>query len=125
MNKLIVFATFLLLAVGTSMLIAPAASAQDVVVEERSYSVSTDDPADIDDGAAVLPDEEEAILDDDEDEMVLDDDYDGDTTVVAETVISDGDDAVERCAARYRSFDPATGTYLGYDGLTHPCPYLP
>ncbi|MEP9365989.1 BA14K family protein [Xanthobacter sp. VNH20] len=25
------------------------------------------------------------------------------------------------CAQRYRSFDPATGTYLGYDGLRHPC----
>jgi hypothetical protein len=26
------------------------------------------------------------------------------------------------CASRYRSYDPATGTYLGYDGLRHPCP---
>ena len=25
------------------------------------------------------------------------------------------------CASKYRSFDPATGTYLGYDGLCHPC----
>lgn len=25
------------------------------------------------------------------------------------------------CSAKYRSFDPATGTYLGYDGLRHPC----
>jgi hypothetical protein len=25
------------------------------------------------------------------------------------------------CAQRYRSYDPATGTYLGYDGLRHPC----
>jgi hypothetical protein len=25
------------------------------------------------------------------------------------------------CAQRYRSFDPASGTYLGYDGLRHPC----
>ncbi|MFG1422392.1 BA14K family protein [Roseixanthobacter liquoris] len=25
------------------------------------------------------------------------------------------------CASRYRSFDPASGTYLGYDGLRHPC----
>ncbi|MGH6739994.1 MAG: BA14K family protein, partial [Bradyrhizobium sp.] len=23
---------------------------------------------------------------------------------------------------RYRSYDPASGTYLGYDGLRHPCP---
>lgn len=26
------------------------------------------------------------------------------------------------CARRYRSYDPASGTYLGYDGLRHPCP---
>ncbi len=25
------------------------------------------------------------------------------------------------CASKYRSFDPRTGTYLGYDGLRHPC----
>ncbi len=25
------------------------------------------------------------------------------------------------CARRYRSFDPYTGTYLGYDGLRHYC----
>ncbi len=25
------------------------------------------------------------------------------------------------CAARYRSFDPASGTYLGYDGRRHAC----
>lgn len=26
------------------------------------------------------------------------------------------------CSQRYRSYDPASGTYLGYDGLRHPCP---
>jgi BA14K-like protein len=26
------------------------------------------------------------------------------------------------CEARFRSFDPATGTYLGRDGQRHPCP---
>jgi hypothetical protein len=26
------------------------------------------------------------------------------------------------CAQRYRSWDPASGTYLGYDGQRHPCP---
>jgi hypothetical protein len=26
------------------------------------------------------------------------------------------------CAQRYRSYDPASGTYLGYDGERHPCP---
>jgi hypothetical protein len=25
------------------------------------------------------------------------------------------------CARRYRSYDPASGTYLGRDGLRHPC----
>ena len=31
-------------------------------------------------------------------------------------------DAVAYCAQRYRSYDPASGTYLGYDGNRHPCP---
>jgi BA14K-like protein len=26
------------------------------------------------------------------------------------------------CAQRYKSYDPASGTYLGYDGIRHPCP---
>jgi len=26
------------------------------------------------------------------------------------------------CARRYRSYDPASGTYLGYDGVRHACP---
>ena len=26
------------------------------------------------------------------------------------------------CAQRYKSWDPASGTYLGYDGQRHPCP---
>jgi hypothetical protein len=25
------------------------------------------------------------------------------------------------CAQRYRSYDPSSGTYLGYDGRRHPC----
>jgi hypothetical protein len=25
------------------------------------------------------------------------------------------------CAQRYRSYDPASGTYRGYDGNRHPC----
>jgi len=25
------------------------------------------------------------------------------------------------CASKYKSFDPATGTYLGYDGIRHAC----
>lgn len=31
-------------------------------------------------------------------------------------------DAAAYCAQRYRSYDPASGTYLGYDGNRHPCP---
>jgi hypothetical protein len=30
--------------------------------------------------------------------------------------------AVAYCQQRYRSYDPASGTYLGYDGIRHPCP---
>jgi len=26
------------------------------------------------------------------------------------------------CSQRYRSYDPASGTYLGYDGVRHSCP---
>ncbi len=26
------------------------------------------------------------------------------------------------CTQRYRSYDPASGTFLGYDGVRHPCP---
>jgi hypothetical protein len=32
------------------------------------------------------------------------------------------EDAVAYCSQRFRSYDPASGTYLGYDGLRHPCP---
>lgn len=33
-----------------------------------------------------------------------------------------GGDAVGYCVQRFRSYDPYSGTYLGYDGLRHPCP---
>jgi hypothetical protein len=33
-----------------------------------------------------------------------------------------GNNNAAYCAQRYRSYDPASGTYLGYDGLRHPCP---
>jgi hypothetical protein len=29
---------------------------------------------------------------------------------------------VSYCAQRYKSYDPGTGTFLGYDGQRHPCP---
>ena len=33
-----------------------------------------------------------------------------------------GSNTAAYCAQRYRSYDPASGTYLGFDGLRHPCP---
>lgn len=52
-----------------------------------------------------------------------DDGYWGDAyagpTVV--TRVGGGGD-VGYCMRRYRSYDPASGTFLGYDGLRHPCP---
>jgi hypothetical protein len=32
-----------------------------------------------------------------------------------------GDD-VGYCMQRFKSYDPGSGTYLGYDGYRHPCP---
>jgi hypothetical protein len=29
---------------------------------------------------------------------------------------------IAACEARFRSYNPATGTYLGFDGQQHPCP---
>lgn len=31
-------------------------------------------------------------------------------------------DAVAYCSQRFKSYDPASGTYLGYDGNRHSCP---
>lgn len=45
--------------------------------------------------------------------------YDG-GAVVAEVPAGGGD--VAYCMQTYRSYDPQSGTYLGYDGLRHPCP---
>jgi hypothetical protein len=44
--------------------------------------------------------------------------YDGYSDSV---VVSSGADP-SYCAQRYKSYDPASGTYLGRDGLRHPCP---
>ena len=33
-----------------------------------------------------------------------------------------GADTISYCVQRFRSFDPASGTYLGFDGQRHPCP---
>lgn len=34
---------------------------------------------------------------------------------------AEGGDWLAYCSSKYRSFDPRSGTYLGYDGLRHPC----
>ncbi len=34
----------------------------------------------------------------------------------------EGGDAVGYCMSRFKSYDPGSGTYLGYDGMRHPCP---
>jgi hypothetical protein len=44
----------------------------------------------------------------------------GGVVAVAPAPVS-GDD-VAYCMQTYRSYDPASGTYLGHDGLRHPCP---
>jgi BA14K-like protein len=33
-----------------------------------------------------------------------------------------GGNAVAYCMQRFKSYDPGSGTYLGYDGYRHPCP---
>jgi hypothetical protein len=51
------------------------------------------------------------------------DDYPGAYGAYASSeYVAPGGDASGYCAQRYRSYDPASGTYLGYDGLRHPCP---
>src|SRR3954447_20761525 len=45
--------------------------------------------------------------------------YDEPTVAV---VPDGGGDSAAYCAQRYKSYDPASGTYLGYDGQRHPCP---
>jgi hypothetical protein len=44
-----------------------------------------------------------------------------DDSVVAEAPPA-GDDSVAYCMQRYKSYDAASGTYLGFDGQRHPCP---
>lgn len=41
---------------------------------------------------------------------------------IRESRASGGD--IERCEQTYRSFDASSGTYTGYDGERHICPYL-
>jgi hypothetical protein len=46
--------------------------------------------------------------------------YDTYDYVQAPAVTAGGD--VGYCEARFHSYDPASGTYLGFDGQRHPCP---
>jgi len=59
------------------------------------------------------------------DDYAYNDYYDGsyDTGYPVDTgvVVSSAGGDPSYCAQRYRSYDPATGTYLGFDGLRHPC----
>ena len=52
------------------------------------------------------------------DQGYYDDGYVDDGAV---TVAPGGDD-VAYCRQRYRSYDVRSGTYLGNDGVRHPCP---
>jgi hypothetical protein len=54
-----------------------------------------------------------------DDYAYADDGYD-DGYVAAPAYGGDRDDAY--CLQRFQSYDPRSGTYLGYDGLRHPCP---
>ena len=45
-----------------------------------------------------------------------------DEGVVAASPAPAGDDSVAYCMQTYKSYDPNSGTYLGYDGQRHPCP---
>jgi hypothetical protein len=51
------------------------------------------------------------------DDYAYNDYYDNGPT----TYVVSGDVDPASCAQRYRSWDPVSQTYLGYDGLRHPC----
>jgi hypothetical protein len=46
--------------------------------------------------------------------------FDQQVPVEGPVAIAGGD--ASYCVQRYRSYDPASGTYLGFDGMRHPCP---
>ena len=48
--------------------------------------------------------------------------YDGSGAYAYEPAPGYGGGGVGYCMQRFRSYDPASGTYLGYDGMRHPCP---
>ncbi len=45
-------------------------------------------------------------------------------TAPSTVVVQGGPDSgsVASCEARFRSYNPSTGMYMGYDGQQHPCP---
>ena len=57
------------------------------------------------------------------DDYAYNDYYDyPDYGVASPGYVVSNNDSVGYCEQRYKSYDPASGTYLGYDGLRHPCP---
>jgi hypothetical protein len=48
--------------------------------------------------------------------------YYGPGYVEGPAYVEGGGDAADYCLSRFKSYDPASGTYLGYDGARHPCP---
>jgi hypothetical protein len=47
--------------------------------------------------------------------------YPGNVYAPPPSVAAGGNDA-GWCQAHYRSYNPTTGTFTGYDGAQHPCP---
>jgi hypothetical protein len=48
--------------------------------------------------------------------------YYGDYYYGAPIVVEGGGGGDAYCAQRFKSYNPATGTYRGRDGKLHPCP---
>ncbi|MBX9740902.1 MAG: BA14K family protein [Beijerinckiaceae bacterium] len=48
--------------------------------------------------------------------------YDRPAYVYEDAPVGVAGDEVSYCMQRFRSYDPRSGTYLGYDGLRHACP---
>jgi uncharacterized protein RhaS with RHS repeats len=40
----------------------------------------------------------------------------------AVAAVTEADDALAYCMSRFRTYDPSTGRYIGYDGRAHACP---
>lgn len=96
-----------LLALGLTSSFSLAAAAQVLVDDDDNYVV-----------------EERYIEDDPVPPFAQFDDDDDDDEDVDEVRVVYRSDGMQRCAATFRSFDAATGTYVGYDGVTRLCPYL-